>query len=323
MDSGISIIICSYNGLTRLAATLSSIATLRLPAGASLEILLVDNASTDGTAAYCQVWAMDHQLDHFRVLHEPKSGLSHARWCGILNAKYSYLLFCDDDNHLYSDYLEIGFLILEREQNIGAVGGCGFPIFEVDKPDWFDEFSHSYAVGAQASQSGLIDQGGYLYGAGCFFRRSALLELHTRGFVSILSDRKGSMLSSGGDVELCLAIQLLGYRLWYSDDLKFGHYIEARRLEWSYYLRLKEGIAASFPLLEAYQFARFNSMVSFRRHLYKLFVLAIKGWARTFFYANSLRMEVAHKICSAKIFSFIKNYKPTLIAMTELRGRFS
>jgi glycosyltransferase involved in cell wall biosynthesis len=47
--NGISIIICTYNGKQKLEETL--LAILKLEATFSWELLIVDNASTDDTAA--------------------------------------------------------------------------------------------------------------------------------------------------------------------------------------------------------------------------------------------------------------------------------
>ena len=49
-SSGISCLICTYNGASRLAETLTCLARQVLPAGTPWEVILVDNASTDATA---------------------------------------------------------------------------------------------------------------------------------------------------------------------------------------------------------------------------------------------------------------------------------
>src|SRR5690606_21723064 len=78
------------------------------------------------------------------------------------------------------------------------------------------------------------------------------MELYRMNINSLLSDRKGSKLSSGGDVEICYMILLMGYEVWYDKRLTFYHRIEMDRLKWPYYLKLKQGITHSFPVTFVY-----------------------------------------------------------------------
>jgi len=69
----------------------------------------------------------------------------------------------------------------------------------------------------------------------------------------LLSDRKGKRLSSGGDVEMCFRISLLGYELWYVPDLELDHLIPQRRWDRRYLLRLARETGQSFAFLELYK----------------------------------------------------------------------
>jgi len=316
---GISIIICTYNGRTRLAATLASVLSLQLPQGAGLELLLVDNASTDGTAEFCREWAIEHQFEQLQLLHEAKPGLSHARQCGFQAARYPYILLCDDDNHLSPDYLQIGYSLLEAHPSIGALGGRGKPLFEGSKPDWFDRFHYSFAVGPQNNRSGKIDRpAADVYGAGCFFRKSAIDKIYAAGFTSALSDRMGQSLSSGGDVELCYALQLAGYEIWYEEKLNFLHYMPANRMDWSYYLKLKKAIPAQHALMLAYKFILENksrSAFQFRLYYFKMWYKAKLNYlgylAKKLFglsKSSQKEREVGAIVLPQKFYSFFVHY---------------
>lgn len=251
--SGVSIVICTYNGKPRLEKTLTH--ALGQITSIPFEVLLVDNASSDGTADY--VHNFSKLRDHnsiIRIISEKEPGLSSARIRGIKESRFSLILFCDDDNWLAPDYLEIGKNIFDSHPKLGVLGGEGIAEFESSKPDWFDQYSHSFAVGDLGMKSGILPRGSAVYGAGCFFRKSALDKLLKMGWSSILSDRKGNTLSSGGDVELCYAIQLMDYSVGFENRLKFRHFLEEKRMNWEYYIKLKEGIASSFPLLDIYRY---------------------------------------------------------------------
>ena len=78
-------------------------------------------------------------------------------------------------------------------------------------PDWFQKFQKNYSAGKQHESSGDITQDNNgLWGAGMVVRKSALDELYKKGYDSLLSDRSKSTLSSGGDIELCYALDWPG-----------------------------------------------------------------------------------------------------------------
>ncbi len=91
----VSIIICTRNRAESLRSTLASIAGITVPAGWSVELLVVDNGSGDHTQAVVNE-ACTGQICT-RYLNEPKPGLSLARNAGLNNARGEIILFTDDD----------------------------------------------------------------------------------------------------------------------------------------------------------------------------------------------------------------------------------
>lgn len=247
---GISIIICTYNGKNKLEETL--LAIMNLKASCTWELIIVDNASNDQSGLFSASLLKDSSID-WRVLKEIKPGLLNARLCGLRASKYDFLLYCDDDNILDENYLKIGYNIIKNNLKLGALGGSGIPVFETTRPYWFDQYSHSFAVGPQANLDGkMIEYPSELYGAGIFFRKKPLLYFLDKGFKSVLSGRKGNSLISGEDVEWCYLVQLAGYDIWYDHSLKFKHLMPNQRMNWEYYLRLKQGISSSVCRLLSY-----------------------------------------------------------------------
>lgn len=322
---GVSIAICTHNGVARLEKTLNHLLALnsRFP----WELILVDNASTDGTGDWVTNWLKSQAIKiSFQIIEEKKPGLNHARIAGYQNSNFDFILFCDDDNWLSPDFVEVGSTILSSNSKIGVLGSLGQAVFEAQESDWFSQFSHSYAVGSLGKISGKQNFGSYHYGAACFFRKEALARLLSLGYQSLLADRTGKSLSSGGDVELCLAVQLLGYELHYDDRLKFYHFIEPHRLEWSYYLKLKAGISQSFPLLESYKIHEFEDLKSFKNHLNTLFINVVKGVVKSGlgkFSSSSRSREVAFTTTKTKLGSFFRNYKKTLGAYATNKKMFN
>ena len=92
----ISIIICTYNRAEHLADTLESLFKLNFPPSVSVEILAVDNNSSDSTADVVNRFQINHPSISY--IFEATAGLSHARNRGIKEAKGNIITFIDDDS---------------------------------------------------------------------------------------------------------------------------------------------------------------------------------------------------------------------------------
>ena len=252
---GISIIVCTYNGRSGMLDLFTHFASLKIPAEFDWEIVLVDNASTDGTGEWVNELYQTNDW-HFKLvkISEKKPGLNHARETGARTASFEWILFCDDDNWLEPDYLLHWYNIVNQFTDVGAVGGQGVLRNLNNLPAWVNKFGHSYALGPQASHIGYLPLGAALYGAGLFIKKSPVLNMLDNGFDWVMTDRKGNTLASGGDLEWCFLVQLNGYKLYYHDQMRFVHAIRSDRFNWSYYLKLKKGIASGAALLEPYKF---------------------------------------------------------------------
>lgn len=89
----ISLIIATWNGATTLERTLEAMTHLEAPDGGH-EIIVVDNASTDNSAAIIDSFMDRLPLIH---LHEAQRGKAHALNTAIDTAKGDFLVFTDDD----------------------------------------------------------------------------------------------------------------------------------------------------------------------------------------------------------------------------------
>lgn len=71
----------------------------------NIEILLVDDGSTDKTGKICDKYA---ELDHrVRVFHKKNGGLSDARNYALDRIKGKYVTFVDGDDFVTEDYIEV------------------------------------------------------------------------------------------------------------------------------------------------------------------------------------------------------------------------
>lgn len=254
---GVSVVVCCHNSSALLPETLKHICSQKTAESIEWEVLIIDNDSSDNTYEISESLLEKYECPvKYKILKQPELGLSFARKMGLDNSQYEYILFCDDDNWLAENYISAGFSILESDEKIGALGGESEAVTEVPKPDWFEKYRKNYSVGKQSDHEGDIsDTYGVLWGAGMFLRKSAMADLYKNGFNSILTDRRGKLLSSGGDIEKCFALRLAGWKIWYDERLKLKHFITGERLKWDYLRKLNRGFGAQKVDFDPYLYA--------------------------------------------------------------------
>lgn len=316
--AGVTVLICTYNGADRLRVTLQHLAAQVLPDFLSCEVILVDNASTDQSAALAQrEWSTLHSDFAFKVVHEPRPGLTNARERGFREAAYEYIILCDDDNWLSEHYVRHAFAIMDANPRIGILGGLGVFAFETAPPSWFGAFN-LYAGGAQAAQSGVVADH-LVYGAGAVLRRSAHEKLLEHGFEPLLTDRLGYQLSSGGDHELCYALALAGFQVWYDERLLFHHFITSGRLTVEYCETYIKESGRCFAVLEPYKIllkTGKNSLISFRLellksfwyHVRKLAAIMVSGSSKTSAVDQGITLQLDRMLLQLRLASY-REYK--------------
>jgi glycosyltransferase involved in cell wall biosynthesis len=255
VSDGISIIICCYNSAQRLPETIRHIGLLEVDDTINWEVIIIDNASTDDTAEVARIeWLKTNSKAPFRIIKQPIPGRINAVILGMKEANYTYYLTVDDDNWLEKSFLNLVYNIMAKNSSIGVLGSMGNACFEDGVgPKWFTGFKRYYAVGSQNDKSGDVTlKDGWVYGACSTIRRSAWTKLLNNNFVFLTTGRNGAQLVSGDDIELCNAIRLAGFKIWYDDSLRFTHFINEKRCNWQYLKRLAVGMGASKLQNEVY-----------------------------------------------------------------------
>jgi glycosyltransferase involved in cell wall biosynthesis len=253
-SGGISAVICAHNAASRLPTTLAHLQQQRATDGLAWEVILVDNASTDDTAAVArQIW-QDHGAVPLRIVSEPQLGQAFARLRGLAEARYEFISFIDDDNWVCPDWIRTVADVMSQQPQVGACGGQNDAVYEVAPPQWLVRLgAESLAVGQQSSQGGdVTDTRGLLWGAGLTIRRSAWQDALSQGVTLHVAGRQGAELGSCDDSELCLALRASGWRLWYEPRLTLQHYLPARRLNWTYFRGINRGSGLGTTGLDGY-----------------------------------------------------------------------
>ncbi|MDE6951519.1 MAG: glycosyltransferase, partial [Lachnospiraceae bacterium] len=98
MNPQVSIIVPVHNAQATLRRCVNSIIHQEY---AELELLLIDDGSTDGSGAICDEFAA--QDERIVVIHKENGGVSEARNLGLSKARGTYLQFADSDDWISPD----------------------------------------------------------------------------------------------------------------------------------------------------------------------------------------------------------------------------
>jgi glycosyltransferase involved in cell wall biosynthesis len=249
----VSVIIPCHNSAQRLPRTLAHLAAQKAPNRIAWEVIVVNNASTDATDEIARRCWPATAPGPLRIVHEPNLGLANARTRGFVESRYEYVSFIDDDNWTDPDWVERVAEVMSQRPAVAACFGFKEAVCETEPPWWFEQLKWRFVVGPDITKAeDFTGRPCEIPGAGLTVRKSAWHALKRSGFVTVVPDREGVRLSAGGDTELCCALKLAGWRLWYDPRLRLKHFIPGSRLTWDYLRRQAQGWGMSTPLLDPY-----------------------------------------------------------------------
>lgn len=119
MDDIVTVIVPVYNVKEYLSECIASIIHQTYK---NLEIIIVDDGSTDGSSEICDKFQRKDR--RITVIHKENGGLSSARNCGLEVAKGRYISFIDSDDFILPDMIET--LLNSIKKNDADVACCDF-----------------------------------------------------------------------------------------------------------------------------------------------------------------------------------------------------
>ena len=135
----ISIVVPVYNVENCLSYCVES---LRQQTYKNIEIILVDDGSTDSSGEICDQYARED--DRIKVLHIENGGLSNARNTGVKESSTDWIVFIDSDD--YYDHRAIEYLVDLRDKY--RVDLVATPVIEVrnyENSDFLGDFREKYS----------------------------------------------------------------------------------------------------------------------------------------------------------------------------------
>lgn len=107
----LSIIVPVYNVEQYIGKCIESIVNQTYK---NLEIILVDDGSTDNSGKICDEWARKDK--RIKVYHKENGGVSEARNLGIKKSTGEYITFVDSDDDINTDFVDIVIKNIKKEK---------------------------------------------------------------------------------------------------------------------------------------------------------------------------------------------------------------
>ena len=148
MDNLISVIVPVYNVKPYLKRSLESI---RNQTYKNLEIIVVDDGSSDGSGEYLDEYKW--RDNRIKVIHQENMGVTAARLQGVRQASGDYIGFVDGDDEIEPDMYE--FLLNNALKYSADISHCGYQMVFADGR--VHDFHGTGCLAKQDKTAGLID----------------------------------------------------------------------------------------------------------------------------------------------------------------------
>jgi GT2 family glycosyltransferase len=228
----VSVAICTHNRAKDTTEAVESVMAANEIQG-DFEIIVVDNRSTDDTAAAVKA-LQERYGSKVRYVYEQELGLSVARNRAIREAKGDYILFLDDDALALPGWMGAIVDVFESDSAIGCVGGRIDPVWESEEPEWIPEEHRSVFTILDFSRTVTeMEAPSIPYGANVAFRRKLFLDLG--GFREDLG-RKGGKLLSSEESELIARLRR-SHKVYYTPHGCVHHKISKERATRKWFLK--------------------------------------------------------------------------------------
>lgn len=232
-----SVIICTYNRARNLPTCIDHLSQQKGVEDLRWEILVVDNNSSDDTAATVDRLTREKSVQ-LRYTFEPQQGLNHARNRGMQESAGKYFCYVDDDILVSPRWLISLYRTLE-DNDADAAGSCIHLDANIRMPKWIQPEMYGFLgyqdYGPTPFQMDGVKQ--YPFGGNMAFNRRVLDKV---GLFNTLLGRKGEgrkrdNLFKGAETDYFHRLASTGARIFYTPDAVVYHQILPFQLEKSYF----------------------------------------------------------------------------------------
>jgi GT2 family glycosyltransferase len=238
----LSVVVCSYNRADSLALALRSVVAQHPATHFDLEVVVVDDGSTDHTRQTVESIASEAPIPVRHVYEGSRGGIAVARNRGVHEARGAWVVFFDDDQLADAQWLE-ALHAVAREHGAQCVGGAR----RLDLP------------AETLARLGPICRG--ILGENLYTGAPAVLtgkELPTTG--SLLVSRAvfdaiggfdATLATSGEDTDFISRARRAGFAVWTAPGSMVAHMIPPHRQERPYFRWVSLRWGNQFATLDA------------------------------------------------------------------------
>ncbi|MCE2471478.1 MAG: glycosyltransferase family 2 protein [Anaerolineae bacterium] len=217
-EPGLSVVIPNWNGKRFLAACLDS---LRRQTYAELTVIIVDNASSDGSQAFIR----DNHPEVRLIELTENQGFTGACNIGMEAAESEIVALLNNDTETDDRWAEELIAAFAARPQAGIVASKMLLFDQRDRfhtaGDYFTVDGRAGNRGAWEIDTGQYDRGQYVFsacGGAAAYRQSMLAE------IGMLDDDFFFLLE---DADLAWRAQLAGYKVWYAPSAIVYHHLSA------------------------------------------------------------------------------------------------
>jgi glycosyltransferase involved in cell wall biosynthesis len=192
-EPSVSVVVPAYNEATTIEGCLDPLLDQSYPRE-RYEVVVVDNGSTDGTAAVVEEYPV-------ALVSTPDGGQYAARNAGIERATGDVLAFTDADVRVAGDWIESGVRAFERVGTDAVVYGRTRPSVD-DEPDLWERYDAVRSFGGERRQTW------NLFATQSVFDRVGRFREH---------------FLSGGDLEWAGRVERSGIPIYHDDAVSAAH----------------------------------------------------------------------------------------------------
>jgi glycosyltransferase involved in cell wall biosynthesis len=242
----LSFIICTYNRAGYLGDSLETL--LESAGGNKVEIVVIDNNSSDNTKGVCDTFArsIHNPSVTFRYARETSQGLSYARNRGVVESTAPILIFLDDDITVPKNFVQAWLDFFSEYPHAKAAGGKIRVQFDDPRPHWMSSYllpllgHHDLGDSIKPYPTSQFPFGGNMA-----FKREVF---STFGVFNTELGRIGKDLKASEEKEFFRRLQDRQTDIYYVPDAMLYHRVNKSRLTKEYIRRQAIGLGESLAV---------------------------------------------------------------------------
>ena len=229
----LSVLIATHNGEDTIDRTLAAMSALEVPPE-GWQLIVVNNASTDGTEARIKAWRGRLPLEY---LEEERLGKSTAMNKALRHAAGDFIVMTDDDVLPDRNWLTQWRRVADAFPQCSIFGGAIVPEFEEAAPPFYvprDCFGVLYGLSPDYGEGELApsrENGLFEISGGNFAIRKAVYDEGHQLAENFLRGANGLM---GEDTEFVRRLASSRYKACFTPNARVRHIIHKRQTSWGW-----------------------------------------------------------------------------------------